>query len=283
MDPADLEAQELTAERVQQLNDELGNVLASNQEAWTSKGKAAFTPIEIMQRRHKIDLSFYPDEIMDSWLGFMGDESIDRKAWPISKYIIEQLIIPKVSDNRELVLISKGTYVAPEEGTAQALGLSMDGFVTILRHKHSQGNSNINFIQLESLTADNIFDQLESFGEQVGDLYKDMSMNIFLSRKWFSAYHRKRRDLHGTDTNYDGMKTLLEGTNLTLTSLPSMAGEEVIFTTPKENFIRLMNRNNGASSISVESVDRQIKVFADWYESVGFGIEEAVFAFVPET
>jgi hypothetical protein len=62
-----------------------------------------------------------------------------------------------------------------------------------------------------------------------------------------------------------------------------MAGENVIFTTPKENFIRLMNRNNGASSISVESVDRQIKVFADWYESVGFGIEEAVFAYVPAT
>ena len=39
----------------------------------------------------------------------------------------------------------------------------------------------------------------------------------------------------------------------------------------------------GASNITVESIDRQIKVFADWYESVGFGIEEAVFAFVPAT
>ncbi|MCX6249986.1 MAG: hypothetical protein NTX61_04460 [Bacteroidetes bacterium] len=36
-----------------------------------------------------------------------------------------------------------------------------------------------------------------------------------------------------------------------------------MYTTPRENFIRLMNRNNGASSISVESMDRQIKVFAD--------------------
>ena len=61
----------------------------------------------------------------------------------------------------------------------------------------------------------------------------------------------------------------------------AIAGENIIFTTPKENFIRLMNRNNGASNISIESVDRQIKVFADWYESVGFGIEEAVFAYVP--
>ena len=35
MDPSDLEAQELTTERVQQLNDELGNVLARNQELET--------------------------------------------------------------------------------------------------------------------------------------------------------------------------------------------------------------------------------------------------------
>jgi hypothetical protein len=33
------------------------------------------------------------------------------------------------------------------------------------------------------------------------------------------------------------MKTILEGTNLPLTPLPSMAGENVIFTTPKENII----------------------------------------------
>lgn len=39
-----------------------------------------------------------------------------------------------------------------------------------------------------------------------------------------------------------------------------MAGENVIFTTPKENFIRLINRNVGASNITVESVDRQNKL-----------------------
>jgi DNA repair protein RadC len=98
----------------------------------------------------------------------------------------------------------------------QALGLSMDGFVTILKNKHTAGGSNMNFITLDALTVDNVFDQLESFGDQVGDLYKDMAMNIFLSRKWFAAYHKKRHDLHGTDTNYDGMTTMLEGTNITL-------------------------------------------------------------------
>ena len=50
----------------------ISDLVQGFQEGWTPKGKAAFTPVEIMQRRHKIDLSFYPDEIMDSWLGFMG-------------------------------------------------------------------------------------------------------------------------------------------------------------------------------------------------------------------
>ena len=167
------------------------------------------------------------------------------------------------------------------DGTAQAVGLSMDGFCTILKAKHTAGNSNVNFIPLEPLTEENIFDQVEHFGKNVDALYIDLSMNVFLSRKWYAAYHRKRRDLHGMDTNYTGMKDVIEGTNLTLVPLPSMTAENIIFTTPKENFIRLINRNNGASNITVESIDRQIKVFADWYESVGFGIEEAVFANVP--
>lgn len=251
------------------------------QKTWTPKGKARFTPIEIPQRRHKIDLTFYPDEIVDSWLGFLADESTDRKSWPVTRYIIEQLILPKVLENRELKLIGTGDYAAPVDGTAQAVGLSMDGFCTILRDRKTAGNSNINFIDLDPLTDENIFDQIEEFARSVDELYMDLSMNVFISRKWFAAYHRKRRDLHGADNNYAGMKDVIEGSNLTLVPLPSMTGQNILFTTPKENFVRLINRNNGASNITVESVDRQIKVFADWYESVGFGIEEAVFASVP--
>jgi len=59
---------------------------------------------------------------------------------------------------------------------------------------------------------------------------------------------------------------------LCLTTASAATGQNILFTTPRENFIRLINRNNRTSSISVESVDRQNKVFADWYESVCFGI-----------
>jgi len=251
------------------------------QKQWTPKGNATFTPIAIPQRRHKIDLEFYPDEVFESWLGFLTDESKTRKEWPITRYIIDQLVVPKILENRELALIAKGVYEAPVAGTAQALGKSMDGFCTILETLLAAGTSNVNFLTLNALTAENIFTEIESFAMQIAELYQDKAMNVFLSRAWYAAYHRKRRDLHGQDTNYTGMKDVIEGTNLTLVPLPSMSGKDIIFTTPKENFIRLINRNKGASSINVENIDRLIKVYADWHESVGFGIQEAIFAYVP--
>lgn len=260
----------------------IDDIVQGFQRAWTPKGTPAFTPRSIPQRRHKIDLQFYPDEVVDSWLGFLTTEDVDRKTWPITRYIMEQLVIPKVTDNRELKLIGKGDYASPSDGSAQATGLSMDGFCTILEDLKDDGGSAVNFIELEKLTTTNIFDQIEYFASQVAPLYQDLSMNVFVSRSLFSYYMKRRRDLHGQDTNYNGFSSLLEGTNMTLVALPSMAGKDIIFATPKENFIRLINRNDGASNIAVENVDRLVKVYADWYEAVGFGIEEAVFASVPD-
>jgi len=43
-----------------------------------------------------------------------------------------------------------------------------------------------------------------------------------------------------------------------------------------------MHKNNGASKIHMQTVDYDVKVFAEWWEGVGFAIAEAVFAYVPD-
>lgn len=258
------------------------------QKAWTYKGTATFTPLEIVQRRHKIDFEFYPDDVFESWLGFLTDESTDRKTWPISRYIIEKLIVPKVLDNRELKLIGKGDYAAIVEGVAQTTGLSMDGFCTILKDKRSAGTSNVNFFNDASSfpgapSASNVVDFIEAFVDWIGELYQTMNLPIFQSNAWYKAYQRKYRELYGSNADFSkALAGQVDYSNNTLQPLPSMAGENIFFLTPKENFIRLINANDGASNIFVESVDRKIKVFADWHESVGFAMEEAIFAYVPD-
>ena len=65
------------------------------QKKWTPKGTATFTPIAIPQRRHKFDWEMYPDDIVDSWLGFMAAENVDRKQWPISKISLKSSSFPR--------------------------------------------------------------------------------------------------------------------------------------------------------------------------------------------
>lgn len=259
------------------------------QKGWTPKGTATFTPIVIPQRRHKIDFEFYPDDVVDKWIGFLADETKDRKEWPITRYVIEQLIVPKVLDNRELKLVGKGTYVAPTTDQAQNTGLSMDGFCTILKNKLDAGNSNVNFFGVNSPgwigvpTATNIVDFMEAFVDWIDVLYQGMDMPIFVSNTWYKAYKRKYRDLYGTHQGFSKEDAdRVDYSMNRLVPLPSMAGEDVMFVTPKENFIRLRNQNDGADKLTVDRDKRMILIFADWYESVGFAMEEAIFAYVPD-
>jgi hypothetical protein len=252
------------------------------QKAWTPKGTPAFTPRSIPQRRHKFDISFYPDEVVDTWLGFLTDEANARAQWPITRYILEQLIIPKINENRELSLIGIGDYEEPSEGVAQDTGKSMDGFCTLLEDLKTAGTSNVNFISLDGgMTYHNVVENIEDFAAMIKPLYLSIGMRLFCSQNIYMAYHRRKRDLYGIMPTYDPKDDVILGTNMILTPLPSMATKDIIFATPKENFIRVLNRNEGASNIMVENVDRQIKIYADWHESVGFGIEEALFAYVP--
>jgi len=58
-----------------------------------------------------------------------------------------------------------------------------------------------------------------------------------------------------------------------------MAGENIIFHYPEGKLHPADEpQQTSASSISVESVDRQSKSLPDWYESSASGIEEAVSA-----
>jgi hypothetical protein len=264
----------------------IDNLVQGFQKGFTPKGTATFTPLTLVQRRHKIDMSFYPDDIEESWIGFLMDESKSREDWPITKYIIEELVIPKVDENRELLLIGKGVYAAPVTGVAQATGKSMDGFCTILENEAVNPATQVNFFdggEAGPMTKENIVEFIEEFVDWISELYQGIPMNIYLAPSWFRAYKRNFRETYGADNDFSGATQVILDSNKKLIALPSMAGTDIVFCTPKENFIRLINTNEGASHIEIQADVRQILIFGDWHESVGFGMAEAIFAYVPET
>ena len=262
----------------------VGSIVQGFQKGWTPKGTPKFTPLIIGHKRHKFDVEFYPDEIYGSWLGFLADETKTRAEWPLVKYILYKLLLEQVNSDRELLLIGKGSYADTVDGTAQASGLSMNGFLTLLKAAHASGTTNMNFAQKNvALTASNAFDQVELFTNSIVGPYRSIPMPILCSPENFTYYIRKKRDLHGTNVDYGKYgNAVIDGTNFTLQPVASMIGSDILLATPKANFIRLLKQNDGASTPRIEENRRQISLMADWFENVGFGIQEAVFAFVPD-
>ena len=262
----------------------IASITQGFQKTWTPKGTPTFTPLTIGHKRHKFDVELYPDEIYGSWLGFLADESKTREQWPLVKYILYKMLVEQAAQDRELSLIANGRYAEPVAGQAQDTGLSMNGFLTVLKALHASGTSKVNFAQKNvAITSANAFTQIEQFADIVVGPYRSIPMNVFCSQENFTAYVRKKRDLHGTNVDYGKFgNATIDGTLLTLVPLPSMVGSDILLATPKTNFIRLIKLNDGASAPQVEVSKRQVFIFADWFENVGFGIEEAIFAFVPD-
>jgi hypothetical protein len=138
----------------------IASIVQGFQKGWTPKGTPKFTPLTIGHRRHKFDVEIFPDEIYGSWLGFLADESKNRSEWPLVKYILYKLLLDQVAQDRELSLIANGLYADPVDGTAQATGKSMDGFLKILKTAHASGTSKMNFAQKNvAITTANAFDR----------------------------------------------------------------------------------------------------------------------------
>lgn len=260
---------------------------------WTPLGKSEFTPITITNKRHKINVPITPDEINMSWLSFLYDESLTPEQMPITKYIINELILPKVAEDREMLLIATGVYstvgLNDEDGEAgQPTGRSMDGFITTLKKMYEAKlttYADVNFINFGTstlgvpVTAANIQDKMEEFVDLIDEKYQPKNMNIFTSQTVYRQYKRAYRDQFPTTKNDDNSDNV-DFSAQRLQPLPSMAGQKHFFATPKENFIRLRNINEGASKIFLQSVNYDVKVFAEWWEGVGFAFQEALFVYI---
>lgn len=258
---------------------------------WTPSGKSTFTPIEIPLYRMKINLPITPSELED-WIFAMYDESKDISQMPVTKYILGTLLRPRVEEDIELKMIATGNYedidwsTVTEGDDGQVPEKSMNGFMTILKDKKSAGTSNINFLlKGETITENNIVDKFNDFVDAIDEVYVKKNMPIFCSHSTYRKYKRAYKKLYGSDSGDPEFgKDVIDYSNNRLTPLPSMAGEEGFFSTPKENFIGLRHKNEATTTKAgmMKTDPYSLKVFAEFRLGVGFTMEEAVFAYIPD-
>lgn len=251
---------------------------------WTPLGSTSFTPIEITMRRHKINVPITPADIIDSWIAFLYDEQLEPKDMPITKYIIEKMIMPQAESDRELKLIGKGEFTAlgtvSTNDAGQATGKGMDGFMTILRKLYEDTDNKVNWVKLGVITASNVIDKMNTFADAIPELLGSTPMNTFMSVQMRKLYKRTYQATYPNTKEVDKNDEMIDFSNLTIKALPSMSMLNSFFATTKENFIRLRGKNDGASRMWMQAQDYDVKVFAEWKEAVGFAVQEAITAYI---
>lgn len=265
----------------------IDSVLQTFTPKFTPKGKAKFTPMTIKQYPMKINIEIYPSDIIDDVLGYLYDESLEPKDMPIVRYIVEQLIKPKLDEDRELALC-KGRYKDPQQSgstfTPNEADETCDGFVTQLCDLKKASDTDITWL-LDGTAAlgegEELLKQIEQAVDSVSPLYKNKTMFIHADPDLVVKYGRAYRNKYPATKNEDGEKIKVDFSRFTFGPIEGMRGTGAFFITPKQNFKHIMSRDPKTMGLRMTTDDYAAKILGEWREGVGFWIKEAIFAYLP--
>lgn len=253
------------------------SVLQRFQKAFTAKGDTTFVPRSIQLQKLKIDLEEVPDDLEQDWHGFLAANNLSRKDWPFVKWWIEKLIIPQSLEDWELDEVYKGVQGAITPGTPTAAGAQIDGIRKIINDFITAGDTSTIATGALSSDPETFVDQVEAFVDAIPRKYRRHLNPI--------AMNEDQRDLFrdGMDikynTNYQKTGDLLKvrHSNIPVMGLPSMAGDEKLWTTVKGNSVMGYKKPENSKVFKVEESKRSVSVMTDFYKTPGFWVSEWIF------
>lgn len=279
----------------------IGTVLQQFVPAWTPSGAAKFTPLTIKNFKCKLNVPIIPSDIMEDIIGYMYDEQASTlQSMPVVRYILNQLIFPKLDEEREQALAT-GRFV---ENVADGNGAfsastpleSMTGYLTQLVDKYNYDaddthttKSGIRWLQ-KGVTINvtgankNVRVTIDAAVKEVADLYPlyaKKAMKVHIDPVLADAYRREYLEEYKWLKNQDGThKNDIDFSNFTFAELEGLRGTGCFFITPKENFKHLMSHNPQNVTLRFQEQDYMVKIFGEWWEGTGFWMAEALFAYI---
>lgn len=252
-------------------------LLQPYQNPWTPIGQAGFAPVELRMHKVKMDHELYPDDIEATWLGFLASESLDRKTWPLVRWLVENEILPQIQEDLEMNEIYDGVYAPPTPGVAGAAGTAMNGIKKIINDHITAGR--ITPISTGALETDpKLFvDQVEDFAKQIAIRYRNQSMTLAMSEDHAELYAEGFDTKYNVNYRQDAQNKRVRYKNIEVMGLPSHNGSNKIWTTPKANAILMKKKSVNEGRVELESEDRRVKMWTDFWLGIGFTLPELVF------
>jgi hypothetical protein len=253
-----------------------GHLVQGFQSVWNKIGETKFVVNELFDYQQKVNYGFKPADILNSWYAELYQEGKKPADMPISKYILEKELKPRVVADVDY-LLGNGVYDANDLAT---FGKSMNGIKKILADGVASSTKPMFKIPLDPLHANNMVDQVDKFEDEIPDKLDGLITKIYMSSKNKKRYMRDYRNLYGSDTDYTKGATLVTYSGeREIVGLRCLNGSDIIFATPDNNFIELIDEIDGAENpivTDIQIADYEVKVFMEWWLGTQFWVNQLV-------
>jgi hypothetical protein len=222
-------------------------------------------------RDWKVDLLLYPKILEKQWTGLMNQKGSDPLQLPFEQYIMDY-IIRKAQDNLRFNSYFQGIY----NGVGTTPTDVMDGFIYLISSEADGGG--LDPVSTGASSSSTIVDDLLKVYDNLGEAYKAVPTQCFLSPTMFDWYVRKTFVLtnsqltSGSNLTQAGLvnRVPLVGTNCTLIREPGMGTSKLIAISPKENWAYGCDSMTDVETIRVQQFERSLKIMIDGKSGVQF-------------
>jgi hypothetical protein len=245
-------------------------VLQSFQKGFTPLGSSKFELEKIPLYKLKVDVSEYPDEIEESWLGFLADSNLSRKDWGYVKYWLEQLVLPQMQEDWEKFEVFKGVRTAPTTGTASASGTLINGIRKMIQLANAA--SKTNKVVLGAPPTDPVLfvEYMETFYKSIPELHRSALIGFNMSKTLRDRFKEGMRTKYNTNYAQVGSLLTIIDSSIAVNGYESHAGSDMVWTTIKGNTAMGVKKPANETVFKVEESKREVVAMTDFYKGLGF-------------
>lgn len=243
---------------------------------WQELGEAQFKHKMLKAFHHKVNYPVIPSEILNSWLGDLYATGKTAAEHPISKYIMDELLLKTTDDLEDL----SQTGVRDDANADGEFGKSLDGIATQVEKALANTTHPAFKIPLNAITEANILDEVKSYEKQLPKKIRRKVKYLFMSDSLAMTFADQYEKEYGTNVNYtaDGnMKTPL--TKMEIVGLPNIP-DDIIFSTIDGNMVRLIDGFDKPAVTETQVQDYKLKVFMEFFLGYDFLINQLVYVAV---
>lgn len=245
---------------------------------WSPIGDTTFKPHEIKLFKHKMDVEIYPDDVEKSWLAFMAGPGIDRKEWPIGRFIAERYLLPQYMSDIEINERVTGVFAAPANDTTPAnAGTAMDGLIKILDNHITASQITPFSTGALSATAATFVGQVEGLIKSIDPKIRRFVKSVQIPMEKMDAWKSGMRTLYNQNYLQQSDIMKIADHDIAVELVEAQDGTDLIWATTDENFVRYVKREKNAKMFEITSDKRLVNIFSDHWEGLGFNVPQFVF------